>query len=116
MSFLVCFFVFFFKQKTAYDIGLGIPAEPLFRSRFCNNLDPKRDSHITKRPTSNLNPDSYRDQTSNYTACIGFDGTRKTKEHDDFNRDWPNIIVADNDTIGAVDAKWNDLNIGKFIP
>src|SRR5262249_56777690 len=23
---------FFFKQKTAYDIGLGIPAEPLFRS------------------------------------------------------------------------------------
>src|SRR5207237_1549049 len=25
-------FVFFFKQKTAYDIGLGIPAEPLFRS------------------------------------------------------------------------------------
>src|SRR5215211_8048864 len=24
---------FFFKQKTAYEIGLGIPAEPLFRSR-----------------------------------------------------------------------------------
>src|SRR5438309_8633889 len=24
--------LFFFKQKTAYDIGLGIPAEPLFRS------------------------------------------------------------------------------------
>src|SRR5690348_17528840 len=28
----VRFFVFFFKQKTAYEIGLGIPAEPLFRS------------------------------------------------------------------------------------
>src|SRR3989449_6555380 len=27
------FFFFFFKQKTAYEIGLGIPAEPLFRSR-----------------------------------------------------------------------------------
>src|SRR5690606_40704552 len=25
---------FFFKQKTAYEIGLGIPAEPLFRSRI----------------------------------------------------------------------------------
>src|SRR5207245_24935 len=24
--------VFFFKQKTAYEIGLGIPAEPLFRT------------------------------------------------------------------------------------
>src|SRR5436305_8541451 len=26
-------FVFFFKQKTAYEVGLGIPAEPLFRSK-----------------------------------------------------------------------------------
>src|SRR5207249_5557098 len=25
--------IFFFKQKTAYEIGLGIPAEPLFRSQ-----------------------------------------------------------------------------------
>src|SRR5438105_12757276 len=25
--------LFFFKQKTAYEIGLGIPAEPLFRSK-----------------------------------------------------------------------------------
>src|SRR5437762_9635113 len=30
--FLAWHFVFFFKQKTAYEIGLGIPAEPLFRS------------------------------------------------------------------------------------
>src|SRR5439155_16761469 len=29
---LILTFVFFFKQTTAYDIGLGIPAEPLFRS------------------------------------------------------------------------------------
>src|SRR5439155_6118132 len=27
-----CLCLFFFKQKTAYEIGLGIPAEPLFRS------------------------------------------------------------------------------------
>src|SRR5688572_31272851 len=31
---LYIFFFFFFKQKTAYEIGLGIPAEPLFRSRL----------------------------------------------------------------------------------
>src|SRR5262245_63324442 len=36
---------FFFKQKTAYEIGLGIPAEPLFRSlqitrrRFLNEWE-----------------------------------------------------------------------------
>src|SRR5438874_4677763 len=34
------FFVFFFfKQKTAYEIGLGIPAEPLFRSVSDKLLD-----------------------------------------------------------------------------
>src|SRR5690348_17489488 len=32
MHLLVIFLFFFFKQKTAYEIGLGIPAEPLFRS------------------------------------------------------------------------------------
>src|SRR5205809_5646215 len=32
------FFFFFFKQKTAYEIGLGIPAEPLFRSEFTENI------------------------------------------------------------------------------
>src|SRR5437870_8958284 len=31
--------VFFFKQKTAYDVGLGIPAEPLFRSNVLPQLD-----------------------------------------------------------------------------
>ena len=77
--------------------------------RLCNNLDPKRDSHICKQPTH------HSSLTTHYTACMGFDGTRKTKELDDFHRDWPNIIVADDATIKAVDEKWNDLNIGKFI-
>src|SRR5690348_9584567 len=27
------YLLFFFKQKTAYELGLGIPAEPLFRSQ-----------------------------------------------------------------------------------
>ncbi|HEY6062618.1 MAG TPA: menaquinone biosynthesis decarboxylase [Chitinophagaceae bacterium] len=75
--------------------------------RFCNNLDPKRDHHLSRIQ----NPESRI-----YSACMGFDGTRKTKEFDDFQRDWPNIIVADDETIKAVDAKWNDLGIGEFIP
>src|SRR5207244_9191858 len=33
------FFFFFFKQKTAYEIGLGIPAEPLFRSLASHFFD-----------------------------------------------------------------------------
>src|SRR5262245_66042304 len=35
------FFFFFFKQKTAYEIGLGIPAEPLFRSNMIKLLSRK---------------------------------------------------------------------------
>ena len=76
--------------------------------RFCNNLDPKRDHFIIKK-SSSINPEKY-------IACIGFDGTLKTKELDDFYRDWPNIIVADEATIASVDEKWNSLNLGEFIP
>ena len=93
--------------------------------RFCNNLDPKRD-HILYTAQDTRNKGQTREisstsnieaQTSNlYFSCIGFDGTRKTKEFDDFHRDWPNIIVADDETIKAVDKKWSELNIGEFIP
>lgn len=72
--------------------------------RFCNNLDPKRDYFLVKQPSGN-----------SYTSCMGLDGTRKTKEFDDFYRDWPNIVVTDDATIQSVDAKWNELGIGAFI-
>src|SRR5207237_4600581 len=35
---LADYVVFFFKQKTAYEIGLGIPAEPLFRSTYKHSV------------------------------------------------------------------------------
>ena len=88
--------------------------------RFCNNLDPKRDNILFKEQfrsntpitTSNI---EHRTANINYLACMGFDGTRKTKEFDNFKRDWPNIIVADEETIKAVDEKWEQLSLGKFI-
>jgi 4-hydroxy-3-polyprenylbenzoate decarboxylase len=80
---------------------------PVALWRFCNNLDPKRDSIIIQHP-SQLNKEKV-------FACIGFDGTRKTKDHDNFHRDWPNIIVADEATIKSVDEKWEQLGLGKFI-
>jgi 4-hydroxy-3-polyprenylbenzoate decarboxylase len=76
--------------------------------RFCNNLDPKRDNLLIERPSMLGNNKTI--------ACLGLDGTRKTKELDDFQRDWPNIIVADNETIHSVDEKWDQLGLGKFIP
>jgi len=76
--------------------------------RFCNNLDPKRDHILVNRP-------SVRNPNKNFT-CMGLDGTRKTKDLDNFQRDWPNIIVADDETIRSVDEKWNRLGLGAFLP
>lgn len=70
---------------------------PVALWRFCNNLDPKRDHFYSHH-------------------ILGLDGTIKTKEHDNFQRDWPNIIVADKETIASVDAKWPHLGMGEFIP
>jgi 4-hydroxy-3-polyprenylbenzoate decarboxylase len=67
--------------------------------RFCNNLDPRRD-HVYGGPHNNI---------------LGLDGTRKTKKYDNFDRDWPNIIVADNVTIKKIDDKWPSLGIGELI-
>ena len=71
--------------------------------RFCNNLDPKRDQHL------------YRYEDNPASGCLGLDGTRKTKELDNFQRDWPNIIVANDATIRSVDEKWGQLGLGEFI-
>jgi 4-hydroxy-3-polyprenylbenzoate decarboxylase len=81
---------------------------PVALWRFCNNLDPKRDQVLVHRSSKiNINKDF---------ACMGLDGTLKTKELDNFQRDWPNIIVADDVTIESIDHKWPQLGLGQFIP
>lgn len=65
--------------------------------RFANNFDPKRD----KFTNGNM---------------LILDGTRKTKEFDNFQRDWPNILASEKDTIEKIDALWPKLGLGPFIP
>src|SRR5690606_39445493 len=52
--------VFFFKQKTAYEVGLGIPAEPLFRSEAVQNQNEPQlrdeNAHNDKSVHGVLNP------------------------------------------------------------
>jgi 4-hydroxy-3-polyprenylbenzoate decarboxylase len=67
--------------------------------RFCNNLDPRRDNMFGGKTQQ----------------ILGLDGTRKTKKHDNFDRPWPNIIVADDATIVAIDQKWKDLGLGEML-
>jgi 4-hydroxy-3-polyprenylbenzoate decarboxylase len=89
--------------------------------RFCNNLDPKRDHLLYQRPVQKISHSNGQQneevvQSPKLFACMGFDGTRKTKEWDGFHRDWPNIIVASDETIKSVDDKWPLLGIGPLIP
>lgn len=65
--------------------------------RFANNFDPKRDSVMIG-------------------GSLGMDGTRKTKRWDNFQRDWPNIICANDVTIKSVDEKWSRFGMKEFIP
>ena len=72
--------------------------------RFSNNVDPKRDAFLIKA----------RDAQS--MSHIGFDGTKKTKIYDDFERDWPNILASLPETIQHIDVLWHQLGLGEFIP
>ena len=85
------------------DAQLDLDNLPQIAWIAANNIDPLRDCfYIDREPGLKYN-----------TLCI--DGTRKTKELDDFTREWPNIIVMDDHTISAIDSKWNDLGLGPFI-
>ena len=81
---------------------------PVALWRFCNNLDPRRDHCLHERKSGF---DSRK-----LFVCLGLDGTRKTRDLDNFQRDWPNIIVADEATIAAVDRKWGELGLGPLLP
>ena len=81
---------------------------PVALWRFCNNLDPKRDHFLFQQPSKLFAGKTW--------SCMGLDGTIKTKALDDFQRDWPNIIVAADETIASVDQKWSTLGLGPLIP
>jgi 4-hydroxy-3-polyprenylbenzoate decarboxylase len=69
--------------------------------RFTNNTDPKRD-HILVTDKNGI-------------GHLAFDGTRKTKALDGFQRDWPNVLASDEQTIKRIDEIWDKLGLGKFI-
>ncbi len=70
--------------------------------RFSNNVDPKRD-HVEVKATK-----------PGEVNHVAFDGTRKVKEFDGFDRDWPNILASDEATISRIDEVWNKLGLGPF--
>ncbi len=68
-----------------------------------NNIDPWRDCMIIEG----------KDGSAGHLVI---DGTRKQKGQDNFNRDWPNVIVSDDETIKVVDNMWPSMGLGEFVP
>lgn len=60
-----------------------------------NNYNPKKDCFIEKN-------------------SLILDGS--TKSENEQLRDWPTPVTSDEETIQAIDSKWNTLNLGEFIP
>jgi 4-hydroxy-3-polyprenylbenzoate decarboxylase len=69
-----------------------------------NNIDPMRDC---------FNP--VNDGGAYYPMLV-IDGTRKTKDLDSFTRDWPNVIVMDDNITRKIDAEWDKFGLGPLIP
>jgi len=64
-----------------------------------NNIDPARDCYF-----------------SGNNGCMAVDGTMKSGKLDDFDRDWPNVIVMDDTVISEIDRRWESLGIGGLLP
>ena len=68
-----------------------------------NNIDPLRDCFIPSRGQDRQ-------------AVLFIDATRKIAGKDDFTREWPNVIVMDEDTIRGIDEKWERFGLGDLLP
>jgi 4-hydroxy-3-polyprenylbenzoate decarboxylase len=64
------------------------------------NLEPERDIVIA--------------DVDNENRVVFVDATFKTNSHDNFKRDWPNVVTMDDETIAAIDKKWDELKLGEF--
>ncbi len=71
--------------------------------RVANNVDPAQDCFY-----------AY-DKRGNQLYGLAIDGVRKFWKYDGFEREWPNTVVHNEETIKRVDELWDDLDIGPFL-
>ncbi len=76
----------------------------------CVNID----SHLELLWQLTSNTDTVRDIKITKKQMI-IDATSKTKKHDNFPRDWPNIVITDDAMIKKVDKNWHDYGFKKFV-
>jgi len=90
----------FCKVKALLFVDANVEVQDLTTTFWVamNNMDPERDNFI--------------DKTNN---CLVIDGTRKRVTLDIFERDWPNVVTSNSETISSIDFKWEALGLGKMM-
>ncbi len=63
----------------------------------------------------NLEPDRDISLIPGFENTLFIDATFKTSAHDNFHREWPNVVTMDEATISTIDQKWEKLGLGKLI-
>lgn len=69
-----------------------------------NNIDPLRDCTFVF------------DERGNKKLPMAIDGTRKLETIDGFKREWPNVLVMNDETISYIDQNWNKIIQDSFLP
>ncbi len=90
------------KAVIFFDEGVDTEDSDLLLWLIGGNIDPERDIRLLKM------------NQNNHVMLV--DATVKTGEHDQFSREWPNVVVMDDKTIARTDSIWASLGLGHFIP
>ncbi len=90
-----------FKMIFIFNEGADLTHQFTLIWLIGGNLEPDRDISILNFENEN--------------SVVFVDATFKTESHDNFKRDWPNVVTMDNKTIREIDKKWAELGLGEFI-
>lgn len=110
----------YFKELVSNLLSAEDPCRVKFIVLVDHELDIRNIEAVSWYASGNIDP--QRDCLIIAPARLGevshlfINGTRKTKEFDDFSRDWPNPVLSSAETIEKIDRMWPQLGIGEFIP
>lgn len=91
-----------FKAIFLFDPGIDLNNTFSVVWLATGNLEPQRDISIIK----------YK----NGKSSLLIDATIKSRAADNFQRDWPNVVVSSRATIDKVDRDWDSYKLGEFKP
>ena len=91
------------------EVNVRDPQEVVWK--VLNHIDPERDIQFVMGPVDSLDHSS---RLLNYGSKMGIDGTRKWPA-EGFTRAWPDEIKMNDESIRAVDTKWKELGLDRWI-